>query len=179
FGFNNTFEYKNFDLTIYINGTYGNKIFNELKRINEDPMSRSGMLSTVKDYARIGLIDPNGDPDDAYNQYVINPETTVPRIATSDPNENGRISDRYVEDGSYIRIKSFVLGYTFPRKWTNAVKINRIRIYVNIQNLYTFTKYTGYDPEIGAQRQNVLKSGVDQGRYPSPRVYQFGVNLNF
>jgi len=179
FGFNNTFEYKNFDLTIYINGTYGNKIFNELKRTNEDPMSRSGMLSSVKDYARIGLIDPDGDPDDIYNQYVTNPGTTVPRIVTSDPNVNNRISDRYVEDGSYIRIKSFVLGYTFPRKWTNAVKIERVRIYVNIQNLYTFTKYTGYDPEIGAQRQNVLKSGVDQGRYPSPRVYQFGVNLNF
>lgn len=179
FGFNNTFEYRNFDLTIYMNGTYGNKIFNEIKHLTEDPMSRSGMLGSVRDYARIEFYDAEGDPNDPYNQYVTNPETSVPRIVTSDPNENMRISDRYIEDGSYLRIKSFVLGYTLPAGVTNTLSIDRVRFYLNIQNLYTFTKYSGYDPEIGAAGQNVLKSGVDEGRYPSPRVYLLGVNVNF
>ncbi|MBA7518662.1 TonB-dependent receptor P3 [subsurface metagenome] len=179
FGFNNRFTYKNFDLTIYLNGMYGNKIFNQLKRTNEDPMTRFGMLSAVQNYARIGLIDPEGSADDLDNVYVINQGTSVHRIVTTDNNENIRISDRYIEDGSYLRIKNLSFGYSLPKNIISRVKLENVRLYLNIQNLYTFTKYSGFDPEIGAQRQDVLKSGVDEGRYPSPRIYMFGINIDF
>ncbi len=179
FGLNNSITYKNFDITLYLNGTYGNKIFNQLKRTNENPMSRRGMLASVTDYARLGLIDTEGSTDDLDNVYVINPETSVPRIVTGDPNENSRISDRYIEDGSYIRIKNLTIGYTLPDAIVSKISLARIRFYLQAQNLFTFTKYSGYDPEIGAQRQNVLKSGVDEGRYPSAQTFLFGVNVDF
>jgi TonB-dependent starch-binding outer membrane protein SusC len=179
FGFNNTFTYKNFELTIYLNGSYGNKIFNQLKRTNENTMSRRGMLSSVRDYARIEMIDPNGSLNDLDNVFVSNPGTSVPRIVSSDNNSNARISDRYIEDGSYLRIRNFNFGYNLPNSVINKIGLEKIRVYLNIQNLYTFTRYSGFDPEIGAQRQNVLKSGVDEGRYPSPRIYQFGLSIDF
>lgn len=179
FGFNNTLTYKNFELTIYLNGSYGNKIFNQLKRTNENAMSRRGMLSTVRDYARIEMIDPNGSLDDLDNVFVSNPGTSVPRIVSSDPNSNSRISDRYIEDGSYLRIRNLNFGYYLPETLIKKVGIENVRVYISIQNLYTFTRYSGFDPEIGAQRQNVLKSGVDEGRYPSPRIYQLGLSVDF
>lgn len=179
FGLNNTFTYKNFELTIYLNGSYGNKIFNQLKRTNENPMSRRGMLSTVRDYARIEMIDPEGSLDNLDNVYVSNPGTSVPRIVASDPNVNSRISDRYIEDGSYLRIRNLNFGYYLPGSIIGKVGLEKVRIYISVQNLYTFTKYSGFDPEIGAQRQNVLKSGVDEGRYPSPRIYMFGLSIDF
>lgn len=178
-GWSNTLTYKNFELSIYLFGTYGNKIFNQLRRTNENPMSRRGMLSTVTDYARLGLIDENGSTEDLNNVYLINPDATVPRIVAADPNVNNRISDRYIEDGSYMRIKNLSLGYTIPDKLTSKFKISRLKLYFQVLNLYTFTKYSGYDPEIGAQRQNVLKSGVDEGRYPSARTFMVGINLEF
>jgi hypothetical protein len=179
FGINNNFYYKGFDLLLTLGGTYGNKIFNQIRRYNEDPMSRWGMLATVKDYAELGLIDPEGSADDLENVYLVNPDATVPRIVTSDPNDNRRISDRYIEDGSYLRIKNLTLGYTLPNSVTRTLRMSSLRLYVQLLNLYTFTNYSGYDPEIGAQRQNVLKSGVDEGRYPSPRTYLMGVNVKF
>ena len=91
------------------------------------------------------------------------------------------MSDRFVEDGSYLRIKNVALGYTFPKSVLSKVKIDNLRVYCNIQNLYTFTKYTGYDPEVGASTQDSsgLAYGVDNGRYPSPLLCSFGVNLTF
>ncbi|MBN1951012.1 MAG: TonB-dependent receptor [Bacteroidales bacterium] len=179
FGITNSFYYKNFDLMLTLGGTYGNKIFNQVRRYNENPMSRWGMLASVEDYAELGLIDPEGSADDIENVYLVNPDATVPRIVTSDPNDNMRISDRYIEDGSYLRIKNLSLGYSLPTAVATYLKMSSLRVYVQFLNLYTFTNYTGYDPEIGAQRQNVLKSGVDEGRYPSPRVYQAGINIKF
>ncbi|MBQ3996524.1 MAG: TonB-dependent receptor, partial [Bacteroidales bacterium] len=89
--------------------------------------------------------------------------------------------DRYVEDGSYIRIKNITLGYNVPKSFLNKFKVDNVRVYVNIQNLYTFTKYTGYDPEVGASTQDStgLTYGVDNGRYPSPTVYSCGLNITF
>ena len=89
------------------------------------------------------------------------------------------MSNRFVEDGSYLRIKNISLGYTFPKKWIRKWRIDNLRIYMNVQNAFTFTKYKGYDPEVGAYNYNVLLRGVDYARYPSQRIYTFGLNLSF
>ena len=89
------------------------------------------------------------------------------------------MSDRFIEDGSYLRIQNVSLAYTLPSSLTRKVRIQRLRVYVNAQNLYTFTKYSGYDPEIGAFNQNARMQNVDMGRYPTPRMYIFGIDVDF
>lgn len=194
YGMTNTFRYKNIDLSIFINGTYGNKIFNYMS------MELSGMSSTwnnqlkiVNDRANIEPIDPNkaypitdtgGNTienwfDDITNIRVTNPDTSIPRAMYNDPNDNNRISSRYIEDGSYLRIKNITLGYNLPRNLIRKAFLENVRIYANIQNLYTFTKYTGYDPEVGASTASANVYGLDNGRYPSPQVYSFGLNISF
>lgn len=86
---------------------------------------------------------------------------------------------RYIEDGSYIRLKNISLGYTFPKKTIDKLGLSNLRIYANIQNLLTITGYDGYDPEIGASTSSVNVYGLDNGRYPSPTVYSFGLNVSF
>ncbi|OQB29296.1 MAG: TonB dependent receptor [Bacteroidetes bacterium ADurb.Bin174] len=194
YGMTNTFRYKNMDLTIFINGTYGNKIFNYMG------MELSGMTSTwnnqlkiVTDRARMEPIDPNkvypitdsGNNtiwnwfDDVTNVRVKNPNAKIPRAMYNDPNDNNRISDRYIEDGSYLRIKNITFGYNLPRTLIKKAALENVRVYVNIQNLYTFTKYSGYDPEVGASTASANVYGLDNGRYPSPQTYSFGINLSF
>ncbi|MFA5229498.1 MAG: SusC/RagA family TonB-linked outer membrane protein, partial [Candidatus Paceibacterota bacterium] len=193
FGMTNTFKYQNLDLSIFINGSYGNKIFNYMD------MNLSGMtsiwnnqLKKVTERARLEPIDGNkAYPteingvtvnnwfEDVTNVEVTNPRATIPRAIANDPNDNNRISDRYIEDGSYLRIKNITLGYTIPTHLTRKLLIENIRVYTNIQNLYTFTKYTGYDPEIGASTSNANVYGLDNGRYPSPQNYTFGLNITF
>jgi hypothetical protein len=89
------------------------------------------------------------------------------------------VSDLYIEDGSYLRIQNISLGYTLPRKWVNKAQLQNVKIYANLQNVYTFTKYSGYDPEIGSMYGDALMNGLDYGRYPSPRIYTFGLNVTF
>ena len=89
------------------------------------------------------------------------------------------ISDRYVEKGDYARIQNLTLGYTLPSDFASKMNLSKFRIYFTAQNLYTLTNYSGYDPEIGSFNQNVLLTGVDNGRYPTPRTFIFGVNLDF
>ena len=89
------------------------------------------------------------------------------------------ISSRYVEDGSYIRIQNVTFGYSFSRDFIERIKMSRLRLYATAQNLFTFTKYTGYDPEIGSFNQNVLLSGIDNGRYPISRTFSLGLNVEF
>ena len=179
YGINNYFSYKGFDLNIFINGVYGNKIFNSLRKWYTNPMNNSGMLKETIGIARVELIDPEG-PADISNVRVSNPaQAKVQRITANDANDNNRMSDRFIEDGSYLRIKNISLGYTFPRSWLEKIGIENLRIYANVQNAFTFTKYKGYDPEIGAYNQNVLTRGIDNARYPSQRIYTFGLNLGF
>lgn len=194
YGFNNTFRYKNMDLTIFINGTYGNKIFNYMA------MELSGMTSiwnnqlrVVTDRAHMEPIDPNkvypitdsGNNtiwnwfDDITNVRVTNPDTKVPRAMYNDPNDNNRISDRYIEDGSYLRVKNITFGYNLPKNVIKKMSLENIRVYANIQNLLTFSKYSGYDPEVGASTASSYVYGLDNGRYPSPQIYSFGINLSF
>ena len=177
FGITNSFSYKDFDLNIFLNGVYGNKIYNMLREKYTNPMSNSGMLKEVTGIAKIGLKDPAGSATDINNVYITNPDAKVQRMHTTDANTNNRVSDRFVEDGSYLRIKNISVGYTFPKKLLSKYQIESLRIYVNIQNLHTFTNYSGYDPEIGSY--NVLLRNIDYARYPSQRTYTFGLNLSF
>ena len=195
FGWNNSFRYKNFDLTIFLNGSYGNKVFNYMAmKLTHMNSPWQNQLNSVNDRAQIVPIDPNKDYsqgvnvngvtvwnwyDDITNVKVANPGTQTPRASIQDPNDNDRISDRYIEDGSYIRLKNITLGYTFPSKIINKWGLDNLRIYANIQNLWTITGYDGYDPEIGASTASMNVYGLDNGRYPSPTVYSFGLNISF
>lgn len=191
FGMTNTFRYKNFDLSIFINGTYGNKIYNytAVGLSNIDGIYNN-QLRFVTDRARLEAINPNISYDgtggvynwfeDINNVRIVNNSTpSAPRAISGDPNSNTRISDRYIEDGSYIRIKNITLGYTVPSSFTRKYKIESMRIYTNIQNLYTLTKYSGFDPEIGVSTMSNFVYGLDFGRYPSPQIYTLGLNFSF
>ena len=193
FGMTNTFRYKNVDLSLFLNGSYGNKVFN-YSAINLSNMKDAwnNQLRIVTDRADLVSIDPNKSypvdyngntiyewMDDINNVMVSNPDTRIPRAIVNDPNDNDRISDRYIEDGSYLRIRNITLGYTLPSSVSRKWMIENIRVYANIQNLYTFTNYTGYDPEIGASTTSQYVFGLDNGRYPSPQVYSFGLSLSF
>jgi len=103
----------------------------------------------------------------------------VPRAIQNDPNGNTDMSSRYIEDGSYLRLKNISLGYNFDKKLLKPLHLESLRIYANVQNLYTLTKYTGFDPEVGVNPSNNNVYGLDNGRYPSPQVYTFGLNLSF
>ena len=178
-GFGNTFSYKNFDLSLQFSGSYGNKIMNYGRRFLDITGSTSNQLTTVLDYARLAKIDPDG-PEDYRNYYVTNPGTIMPRLSTeSGVNKNNRVSDAYVEDGSYIRLQNVSLAYTFPRQWLKNTFLTNVKLYCNIQNLFTITKYDGFDPEVGSMQGNALRNGVDYSRYPSPRIYTVGVNVQF
>ena len=196
FGLNNTFRYKNFDLNVFVNGTYGNKVMN-YSSINLSSMTSSwnNQLAIVGDRARLTQIDPtitypytNSTGAEVYNWFddidnvkVLNPNATIPRAIQNDPNKNARLSDRYVEDGSYLRIKNIALGYNFDNNVLRKLHLSSLRIYANVQNLYTFTKYTGFDPEIGASTASSSGNvyGLDNGRYPSPQIYSLGLNISF
>lgn len=196
FGFNNTFRWNNFDLNIFINGSVGNKVGNYLKmKMTHMNSTWTNQLKDVAGRAILTPIDPNKDYtggidrgdgqliyywyDDITNVKLVNPGTSMPRASINDPNDNDRWSDRYIEDGSYVRLKNISLGYTFPKKWISKWGIEMLRIYANIQNLLTITGYDGYDPEIGASTQSANVLGLDNARYPSPTTYSFGLNVSF
>ncbi|WP_064198190.1 MULTISPECIES: TonB-dependent receptor [Emticicia] len=155
YGLNYGGTYKNFDFQVFFQGVYGNKIFNGTKYLGQ------GMLR---------FFNATTDVLDAWTPN--NTDTDVPRIATGDPNQNARISDRFIVDGSYLRLKNLSIGYTLPSnklsKMTNNI-LTKARIYVTSQNLLTITKYTGYDPEIN--------NGIDTGNFPQARTLTVGINL--
>ncbi|RZK10631.1 MAG: TonB-dependent receptor, partial [Flavobacterium sp.] len=163
FGFTNNFKYKNFDLSIFLQGSYGNDVMNLTRR------SGTSNASLFQNQ----LVE-------AMNYWTPeNTNTDIPRPIAADNNTNLVISDRYVEDGSYLRVQNLTLGYNLPADVISKIKMSRVRVYGSVQNLYTFTNYSGYDPEIGSFNQSPLLSGIDNGRYPSPRTFAFGVNLEF
>jgi hypothetical protein len=103
----------------------------------------------------------------------------MPRAVWDDPNSNARTSDRYVEDGSYLRIRNLTLGYTLPPALAGILRMSRLRVYASAQNLHTFTRYKGFDPEVGPYRGNSLQNGVNNGTYPVARVLLAGLNASF
>ena len=196
FGWNNTFRYKGFDLNIFINGSVGNKVGNYLKmKMTHMNSTWTNQLRDVADRAILTPIDASKDYsagvdrgdgqliyywyDDIHNVKLLNPATGMPRATINDPNDNDRWSDRYIEDGSYVRLKNIQLGYNFPKKLISKWGLESLRLSCNIQNLLTITGYSGYDPEIGASTQSANVMGLDNARYPSPTTYSFALNVSF
>lgn len=185
-GFGNTFTYKGWDLSLYFTGSYGNKALNWVRRYTDDPRGTTNHTRRTADYARLALLDESRPADDIWNVYVKSGHSSMPRMSASDVNNNNRLSDRFVEDASYIRLQNLSLSYSFPKKWISKIHIENLRLYMNITNVFTLTKYSGYDPEIGAMTgqydnsgQDALTNGIDRGRYPSPRTYTFGLSVGF
>jgi TonB-linked SusC/RagA family outer membrane protein len=193
FGFNNIFRYKDIELVVYLNGSVGNKLLNYVGRsLSEMSGMWSNQLQTAVDRTRLEPIDPdkvypftnssgaviNNWFDDIDNVRVAN-QTNIPRAVAGDPNENTRISDRYIEDGSYLRVKNISLSWNLPKNIINKAGLDNMKVYVNTQNLWTITKYKGLDPEVGASQTNDNVFGMDNGRYPSARVYTFGLTVSF
>ncbi|WP_051069746.1 SusC/RagA family TonB-linked outer membrane protein [Gracilimonas tropica] len=153
YGFSNSFNYRNWDLSIFLQGSYGGEIFNANRVFSESMATAQNQLSSTLDRWR-------GEGT----------STTVPRATTTDPNNNQRVSDRYVEDGSYLRIKNMVLGYSLPQNLMDKVNLRLLRVYASAQNLYTFTNYSGFDPEVGAD-------GIDNSVYPPSRIITLGIKV--
>lgn len=183
-GFTNSFSYKGFDLSILITGTYGNDVYNyiaaEASNPNNINLSRN-LLVRALDYAKL-TTDANGNP------VLANPDTRVPRISNntvSSDNNFGRITDRFLEDGSYLRIKNISLTYNVPAKYLGYTKVVKgLRATIGVQNLYTFTSYKGYDPEVGAYVGTGSSganqpTGIDFGRYPITPMYTTTISVNF
>ncbi|MCX2492934.1 TonB-dependent receptor [Pedobacter sp. PF22-3] len=150
-------SYKNFDFNIFAQGVQGNKLFNAVKRTTYS----AGGPSYNK---LVGILDA-WSPE--------NPGGKVPIISTSDANGNFAASDFYVEDGSYLRIRNVTLGYSLPKSIASKLKTGGVRIYATANNLFTITKYSGFDPEIGMDN-----NGVDVGRYPQARSFILGLSVN-
>ncbi len=155
FAVNNNLAYKGFDLGIFLQGISGNEIFNANRIWNEAmAVAQNQTIETLGRWQGSGT------------------SNTMPRAVFNDPNKNTRASDRYIEDGSYLRVKNITLGYTLPATLTNKISVSRARIYASAQNLFTFTEYQGFDPEVGF-------NGIDNSNYPLNRTISVGVNLGF
>lgn len=161
-GFTNNFQYKNFDLSIFLQWSYGNDILNANKLMFESGFNQKKDLNQFASYA--GRWTPE------------NPTSDIPSASQS--SSNMVISSRIVEDGSYLRVKNVSLGYTLPTQAVKKLHIDKARIYVSVQNLYTFTNYSGYDPEVSI-KNTALNPGLDFSAYPRARTIDFGVNLSF
>lgn len=162
YGITNTLTYKDFDLSVFLQGSYGSKIFNflkwQLERMNNAYYNQSTAVL------------------DRYTS--TNTEGELPRFTITNTN-NTAMSDRYIESGSYMRVQNITLGYRLPKNIISKVKMNNLRVYGTVQNLYTFTKYSGYDPEVGNYNNSIRLMSVDAGHYPNPRTFLLGVNVEF
>ena len=165
-GLNLGAQYKNFDVSLFFNGTVGNDVW-DLTRYYGDFFNLSAYNKLDRTLDAWSTDNPNG---------------TVPRLSLDDPNNNIRPSSYYISDASYLRLKTLTLGYTFS-ELARKIKSTNMRIYVQAQNLFTITGYEGLDPEVGLQSYSSehrnLDIGVDRGLYPPSRTYMVGLNLNF
>ena len=179
FGFTNTFSYKNFELNVGLTGQIGGDVLNWSRyRIEGLSSIWDNQAVSVLNRAQSEKIDPAGG-DEISNLQLAKGHNGIPRFSNLDSNGNQRMSDRWIEDGSYLRIQNISLTYNLPEKWAKKAFMQSARVYFNVQNVYTFTKYSGYDPEIGAYNQSSLLQNIDRGRYPTPRTYTIGLNLSF
>jgi TonB-linked SusC/RagA family outer membrane protein len=159
----NTFTYKDFDLSVFLVGSYGGKILNAVSFQTQGEYGLyMNQLSKMNNY-----------------WTPSNPNSNIPTPRASFGNNNLVMSDRFLESASYLRIQNVRLGYSLPAFVARAVKMSHLKAYVSGQNLYAFTKYSGLDPEVGSQNQNPILQNVDYGRYPTPRVITFGLNAEF
>ncbi len=161
YGLNNTFSYKGFDLSIFLQGVYGNDIFNATRIETESMNDFKSQQATV------------------LNRWKNPGDNTDMPAATLGEKYNSELSTRFIEDGSYLRVKSLTLSYTLPQTVLSKIKLTKLRFYVTGENLYTFTNYSGYDPEVNAFGGDNLAQGIDFGTYPQSRNIIFGLNLSF
>ncbi|MCB0648826.1 MAG: TonB-dependent receptor [Saprospiraceae bacterium] len=180
FGVNNSLSYGPFEATIYLNGSVGGDILNYSRVITEGMTNVfSNQAASVFNRAQYKYLDPNGSPSDPANVVLANPGTDIPRPTTNDVNRNTRMSDRFIEDGTYLRLQNLQMGYTLPQSLTRKARVERLKVYFNAQNLFLLTNYKGYDPEIGAFNQSARLQNADMGRYPTPRMYTIGFDVDF
>ncbi len=159
-GFNNTFRYKGFDLTAFLQFNVGNDIYNNARSSTE------GMSTTYGQDAAV------------LNRWTpTNTNTDIPRAIAGDPNSNTRTSTRFLEDGSFARFKNVVLGYTLPKPVASRLHLRTVRIYAQSQNLVTFTKYSGLDPEVSTFSGSNTSPGTDFFTYPQARTITGGIIL--
>lgn len=161
-GFTNNFTYKGFDLSIFFQWSYGNDIMNANRLFFESSNNKSRELNQYASYA------DRWTPE--------NPDSDIPAATTS--SSNRVISSRIIEDGSFLRLKTLTLGYTFPKAMIAKAKLSNVRLYLAAQNLWTWTSYSGYDPEVSV-RNSALTPGLDFSSYPRSYSLSFGVNLGF
>lgn len=160
FGITNNFSYANFDLSVFFQGSIGNKVYSYILQQLEVP---TGYQNLVADFA---------------DHYT--PANTA--AAYQRPNElitTNPVSDLYVHDASYIRLKSLTVGYNFPKNLTSKLKVTKVRLYASANNLLTITGYPGYDPEVNSYDSNSSRQGVDIGAYPNAKTYSAGVSITF
>ena len=161
-GFTNNFRYKNFDLSTFVQFVGGNQIFNFTRAFSEGMNSIFGQTTAV------------------LNRWTpTNPSTTMPRAVYTDPNNNRRTSDRFLEKGDFLRMKNISLGYTFSPNVLSKLKVSNLKIYVASQNLFTVTKYSGLDPEVSTFSDTNTAPGTDFLTFPQAKTYTFGLNLTF
>lgn len=158
FGFTTDLSWRGFDLNVFFQGVQGNDIYVNTTRYDFSFVNR---------------------PSSALGRWTgEGTSNSEPRVSLSDPNQNTRISDRFIQDGSYLRLKTVQFGYNFPKNWLKKARLEKLRLYVTGQNLLTWTKFTGLDPDIGVIGSS-LEIGTDRGFYPQPRTVLGGISLNF
>jgi TonB-dependent starch-binding outer membrane protein SusC len=156
---NNTFVYENWDLNLFFQGAYGSKIYNAIKQQLEIPTLGNNTAGDLRD-----------------RWSTTNPSQEIPRAANAPATV---VSDRYIEDASFIRLKTVTLGYSLPKSWASQIKTKNVKFYVSAQNLITWTKYSGFDPEVSSYGQSNLLPGIDYGAYPTAKTFITGVNVTF
>ena len=155
FSMNNSLSYKGFELSVFLQGIAGNKIY------NANNIDNTGMAAAY-----------NQTTDVLKRWQGEGTSNSMPRAVFGDPNQNTRVSDRFVENGSYLRLKNITLSYTFPKQWLQKAQIENARLSLSCENVATITGYSGFDPEVGI-------NGIDQNRYPISRTFSLGLNFNF
>jgi hypothetical protein len=161
-GVTNNFSYKGVELSIFFQGSFGNDIYNQNRTITEGQTTALNQSTAV------------------LNHWTpTNTNTNIPRPVFGDPNGNNRVSDRFVEDGSYVRLKNLTLAYNVPVSISKHAAIKNLRVYATGQNLITWTHYSGYDPEVSADPFSTTAIGRDYGVYPQSRTYTVGLNATF
>lgn len=155
FSMNNSLSYKGFELSVFLQGIAGNKIY------NANNIDNTGMAAAY-----------NQTTDVLKRWQGEETSNSMPRAVFGDPNQNTRVSDRFVENGSYLRLKNITLSYTFPKQWLQKAQIENARLSLSCENVATITGYSGFDPEVGI-------NGIDQNRYPISRTFSLGLNFNF
>ena len=161
-GVTNTFGFKGLELSVFFQGSFGNDIYNQNRETIE------------------GMRDPLNQSTAVLNRWTpTNTGGSIPRAVRNDPNGNARYSDRFLEDGSYVRLKNLTLGYNVPATLSKRAAVSSLRVYVTGQNLITWTKYSGYDPEVSSDPFSTTGLGRDFGVYPQARTYTVGLNASF